>query len=77
MEYLPGQSLQDAQHSMTLEEKVCHVIKDVAQAPATPHRWASSTATSSLERHGVAARRWGWAVPRTLDWLATPPPATA
>ena len=37
MEYLPGQSLQDAQHSMTLEEKV-YVIKDVAQALHAAHQ---------------------------------------
>lgn len=37
MEYLPGQSLQDAQHSMTLEEKV-YVIKDVAEALHAAHQ---------------------------------------
>ncbi len=37
MEYLPGQSLQDAQHAMTLEEKV-YVIKDVAVALHAAHQ---------------------------------------
>ena len=37
MEYLPGQSLQDAQHAMTLEEKV-YVIKDVAEALHAAHQ---------------------------------------
>ena len=37
MEYLPGRSLQDAQHSMTLEEKV-YVIKDVAVALHAAHQ---------------------------------------
>ena len=37
MEYLPGQSLQDAQQAMTLEEKV-HVIKDVAEALHAAHQ---------------------------------------
>ncbi len=37
MEYLRGQSLQDAQQAMTLEEKV-HVIKDVAEALHAAHQ---------------------------------------
>ena len=37
MEYLPGQSLQDAQQAMTLEEKVC-VIKDIAEALHAAHQ---------------------------------------
>lgn len=37
MEYLPGQSLQEAQHAMTLEEKVC-VIKDMAEALHSAHQ---------------------------------------